>query len=254
MGIEYLDDDFLDDDYDVYDENLENDDEEDEDYDDELEEDEDYDDLEDLKNQSSKQSLYSELDEEIKNLFIGQTNPFTGKAIENLSDLKDLNKMKRSAERKAMLEGAGLDEDTLNSILEESPYIKEIKGFLEEKRAREASEAIEKEISKISEINPDIKKFEDLFMSENFPKMNELIMKGYAISDAYILCNIEALNKKAGEKEKNNVISKIRRNKEASPGSLTGGDAELEKSIDDMTDEEFEKMLAKAKRGELMRR
>ncbi len=253
MGEDYNKDDFIDDDY-GYDEYNDKPDEDEEDLGDD-----DYD-LEDLNDnldesfKDSDQNVYGEVDEEIKTLFSGEINPFTGKPIENFQDLKALNKMKKSAERQEMLDNAGLDEDTLNYILEESPYIKEVKSFLDEKRSKEASEAIEKEISKISEINPDIKSFEDLFMNDNFSKMNDLIMKGYAISDAYILCDYEALNKKAGEKERNSVISKIRQNKESSPGSLSSGYTSEGKSVDDMSDEEFEKMLAKAKRGELMRR
>lgn len=146
---------------------------------------------------------------------------YTGRSIEEV-------RQERIAEAQKIAEE--------NSLKEQLKYYKE----------KEVQERMNKDLADIQKLNPLIKTFDDL-PKEYF----DYVSKGIEGTKAYKLLEIDGIFQTATQNAEQKAVAKIQANAKASVGSASGGQTNEPVSYANMSDAEFEKLLAKVKRGEM---
>ena len=146
---------------------------------------------------------------------------YTGRSIEEI-------RQERIAEAQKIAEE--------NSLKEQLKYYKE----------KEVQERMNKDLADIQKLKPAIKTFNDL-PKEYF----DLVSKGVEGTRAYKLLEIEGIFQTATQVAEQKAVAKIQANAKASVGSASGGQTNEPVSYANMSDAEFDKLLAKVKRGEM---
>ena len=112
-------------------------------------------------------------------------------------------------------------------------------------KEKELKERMDRDLSEIQKLNPNIRSFDDL------PKdYFELVAKGIEGTRAYKLLHAEGLFQNATQVAEQQAIAKIQANAKASVGSAGSGEIKEKLNYDNMSDAEFEKLIEKVKRGE----
>lgn len=145
---------------------------------------------------------------------------YTGRSIEEV-------RQERIAEAQKIAEE--------NSLKEQLKYYKE----------KEVQDKMSKDLQEIQKLNPLIKGFNDLP-----EKYFEFVRKGVEGIDAYQLLAAKGFFQSATQVAEQKAVAKIQANAKASVGSASGGVSEPV-SYANMSDAEFDKLLAKVKRGEM---
>ena len=145
---------------------------------------------------------------------------YTGRSIEEV-------RQERIAEAQKIAEE--------NSLKEQLKYYKE----------KEVQERMNKDLADIQKLNPLIKTFDDL-PKEYF----DYVSKGIEGTKAYKLLEIDGIFQTATQNAEQKAVAKMQANAKASVGSASGGMSEPV-SYANMSDAEFDKLLAKVKRGEM---
>ena len=110
---------------------------------------------------------------------------------------------------------------------------------------KELKERMDRDLSEIQKLNPNIRSFDDL------PKdYFDLVAKGIEGTRAYKLLHAEGLFQNATQVAEQQAIAKIQANAKASAGSAGSGEVKEKLNYDNMSDAEFEKLIEKVKRGE----
>ena len=126
-------------------------------------------------------------------------------------------------------------------IAEENSLKEQLKYYQE----KEVKERMNRDLEDIQKLNPAIRTFDDL-PKEYF----DLVSKGIEGTRAYKLLEVEGMFQTATQQAEQKAVAKIQANAKASVGSASGGVSEPV-SYANMSDAEFEKLLAKVKRGEM---
>ena len=145
---------------------------------------------------------------------------YTGRSIEEV-------RQERIAEAQKLAEA--------NSLKEELKYYKE----------KELQDRMSKDLAEIQKLNPLIKSFNDLP-----EKYFNYVSKGVDGLDAYQLLAAKGFFQSATQVAEQKAVAKIQANAKASVGSASGGHNEPV-SYANMSEADFEKLLAKVKRGEM---
>jgi hypothetical protein len=122
----------------------------------------------------------------------------------------------------------------------------EMRDQLKYYKDKELKERMDRDLSEIQKLNPNIKSFDDL-PRDYF----ELVAKGIEGTRAYKLLHAEGLFQNANQVAEQKAIAKIQANSKASVGSAGSGEVKGKVNYDEMSDAEFEKLIEKVKRGEV---
>ena len=161
---------------------------------------------------------------------------FNGKTVDDQIDQANAHYTGRSIEevrQERIAEARKIAEE--NSLKEQLKYYKE----------KEVQERMNKDLADIQKLNPLIKTFDDL-PKEYF----DYVSKGIEGTKAYKLLEIDGIFQTATQNAEQKAVAKIQANAKASVGSASGGVSEPV-SYANMSDAEFDKLLAKVKRGEM---
>lgn len=171
----------------------------------------------DIAIDETRRNARAEMDREIANL--GLENPYTGKNVESLEDLKAYNESLLNDQREEIDErfrDSGLSEEDIDTLVSLHPDVraarqtkKEYEAIKEEIEKKKLGELFDSELGKITELDPDIKTAEDLFTHPKADEIKEYISKGYTIEDAYRKANREELEQKNYARIKQDVLNKI---------------------------------------------
>ena len=149
---------------------------------------------------------------------------------------------------KAHYTGRSIEEVRQERIAEAQKIAEEnnLKEQLKYYKEKEVQERMNKDLTDIQKLNPAIRTFNDL-PKEYF----DLVSKGVEGTRAYKLLEIEGIFQTATQVAEQKAVAKIQANAKASVGSASGGQTNEPVSYANMSDAEFEKLLAKVKRGEM---
>ena len=123
-----------------------------------------------------------------------------------------------------------------NQLREELKYYKQ----------KEVNERMNKDLAEIQKLNPNIKSFEDL-PEQYF----NLVKAGVNGTEAYMAIYSREFYEKAKQHEEQQAAAKAQANAKASVGSAGSGEVKEKVTYANMSDAEFEQLLAKVKRGEM---
>ena len=123
---------------------------------------------------------------------------------------------------------------------------KKMQEELEYYRQKSVQERMAADLKEIQKLDPNIKSWEDMPQ-----KYFENIKKGLDGPDAFMAMRNREYYEKFKKLEEQQNAAKIQANAKASVGSASGGQTNEPVSYANMSDAEFEKLLAKVKRGEM---
>lgn len=196
----------------------------------------------------AKDSVYAEV-------FKGQPNPYNGNAITSERDYLDY----QNSLRNEQLKNVGLDENWLNEQVNNHPAVKQAEQLLQEQNAQRGQQLLNDAIKTINQFDADIKTFEDLYKSDHFQEINQMVQRGYSLTDAYKLANIDKLTQKKTASAKQQALNSITSKSHMQPigGNGEGEDSYVPESVYELykemnpnaTDAEIRKHYAKITKG-----
>lgn len=165
---------------------------------------------------------------------LGQTNPYTGEPIRTEQDMRNFRAMQEADEQ-------GKDPET-------AVRIRSLEGELAEYRLREQETALRND--------PELGALFEEYYDDVADLVNYAAENGREVSleDALrhvMAYNMDAIRKSDAEKARQETIRQINANSAASPGSVSGAAVDGTVDYSRMSDEDFEKAIAAAKRGEM---
>ena len=158
--------------------------------------------LEDAKEEARKQER-ERFEEQIKQLFVGKTNPYTDKPIETLEDLAAFNEAERKARISRDLKAGNLTQEALDEAVKNSPIVKKAEQVLadaekakEETQSERFKQQAEQEIAQIAKLNPQIKTLNDIMAMPTGQQFAKYVRdNGLNFVDAYKLANQAEISK-----------------------------------------------------------
>lgn len=199
----------------------------------------------------AERKLQAKIDQWYTQVYAGQVNPYTNTPIRTEAEFRAYMEQHQKAQRAQQLQAVGIDEGIIQSLVNENPVVQQAKEIIGRTKEERGQAALQGELKRISELDPAVKSISDLAKMPTFQKFDALVHRGYGLADAFRIANFDVLAQKRAEAAQQAAIKKMQANQAASPGAL-GVDADVPaKSFADMTDNEFEKYIEMAKRGEL---
>ena len=136
--------------------------------------------------------------------YLGKINPYTNKAIRTKQDQQEY----LETYSKDTLKQNGLDENIIQQMIDNNPVIQEAKALKEQMQQERGQSQLQKELEKVSELNPEVKTIEDFAKLSNFEEMDNLIRnRGFSLSEAYIQANYKELAGKQAAIAKQQAIN-----------------------------------------------
>lgn len=190
----------------------------------------------------------------------GLTDPHTNQPLKSLEELKKWRETfarEKQREIQEKFEEAGLGRDEVDKLVNSHPDV--IKAR-EEKRRLEAAEQklneqrykgmVEESIKEIQEFDPTIKSVLDIANSEHGAEVEEMIKKGYKISDAWKIANLDKIKQRTATAAQLETSSKAR-SKEHLEKSEQKGKGGISIPSDELA--EFKKIMPKATKEQIQK-
>lgn len=165
-----------------------------------------------LKAEREADAKIKKMQEQFNNSFaddeyLGKINPYTNKAIRTKQDQQEY----LETYSKDTLKQNGLDENILQQMIDNNPVIQEAKALKEQMQQERGQSQLQKELEKVSELNPEVKTIEDFAKLSNFEEMDNLIRnRGFSLSEAYIQANYKELVGKQTAIAKQQAINAVK--------------------------------------------
>lgn len=162
-----------------------------------------------LKAEREADAKIKKMQEQFNNSFaddeyLGKINPYTNKAIRTKQDQQEY----LETYSKDTLKQNGLDENIIQQMIDNNPIIQEAKALKEQMQQERGQSQLQKELEKVSELNPEVKTIEDFAKLSNFEEMDNLIRnRGFSLSEAYIQANYKELAGKQAAIAKQQAIN-----------------------------------------------
>lgn len=158
--------------------------------------------------EAEKIARQAQIDEAYRTAYASKgVNKYIGRPIESEADFKEYQLAFQRENTEKRLSSGKLDIDTLNTIISESPVVKDL---VERNKALEAERAeigIKQVISEIHALDPDINSVDDLLNMPAAAEFNGLVEKGIPLKQAYLAVNHDKLTKRAVEAARQSVIN-----------------------------------------------
>lgn len=159
--------------------------------------------------EKAKADAKAEADRQIDEAFreSGLVNPYTKKPVQSKADYDEYKRMREAERKKQIASRAGMSEQELDELAETLPAVQEAKAaqakaekLERELREKQAREMLEDELRQISELDPAVKKIEDLEKLDCYEAIVEKVKRGYSLIDAYKIANLDRIRKGTEEK------------------------------------------------------
>ena len=165
-----------------------------------------------LKAEREADAKIKKMQEQFNNSFaddeyLGKINPYTNKAIRTKQDQQEY----LETYSKDTLKQNGLDENIIQQMIDNNPVIQEAKALKAQMQQERGQSQLQKELEKVSELNPEVKTIEDFAKLSNFEEMDNLIRnRGFSLSEAYIQANYKELVGKQTAIAKQQAINAVK--------------------------------------------
>lgn len=171
--------------------------------------------------EKTRQEARAEAEKEMDQLIAASrmVNPYTQEPIRSKADFISWQKTfeKENADLiKDRLQQAGIDESEVERLIENHPAVQEAKSSLEKLRAaKEKAETerikstVDQELAKIRQWDDSVKNLTDITKAENYQNIYEKVKRGYALSDAFYLANLDQMNQQTVSKAEQSVLNHV---------------------------------------------
>lgn len=146
----------------------------------------------------------------------GLVNPYTKTPITTKAEYEAYRERFEADRKQSFLEKTGMTQEEYKLFVDGLPEVKAAREAKEaaEKAARAAREhdaraKVEEQLREVQEMDPSIKSLQDLSKMETYPKLYEMVKKGYSIADAYKLANYDTLTTRAAAASRQAAVNAV---------------------------------------------
>ena len=146
----------------------------------------------------------------------GLVNPFTKAPITTRDEYTAYRQQYMEQQKQNMLQRTGMSQEEYKAFVDNLPEVRaarEAKAAADqaamEAREQQARSKVEAQLKEIQGMDPAIKTLQDLSKMETYPKLYDMVKRGYSIVDAYKLANYDALTNRAAEASRKAAVTAV---------------------------------------------
>lgn len=164
---------------------------------------------------------------------MGMVNPYTKQPIKTKADFDAFNAQRNAEQKKDFQKRTGMNDEQYAQFVAGLPEVRqaaEVKAQAQQAqqqiREQQARARLDEQVKAINKLDPSIKKLEDVFKTENYSKVYELVSKkGYSLEDAYKIANFDRLTRQTVSAAKQQAMNSAKGKSHMSPTATRGAGA-----------------------------
>lgn len=178
----------------------------------------------------AKEDAQKQVDEFFKNS--GLMNPYTGHPITTRAEYEAYRERFEADQKAKLMEKAGITQEEFQAFVQGLPEVRaarqakaEAEAAARQAREQEAKARVDEQLRQIQAIDPTVKELGDLAKLDTYPKLYDMVKRGYSILDAYRLANYETLTQRAAEASRKAAINSVQSKQHLKATESRGGGA-----------------------------
>ena len=138
----------------------------------------------------AKEDAQKQVDEFFKSS--GLVNPYTGQPITTRAEYEAYRERFEADQKAKLMEKAGITQEEFQAFVQGLPEVRaarqakaEAEAAARQAREQEAKARVDEQLRQIQAIDPTVKELGDLAKLDTYPKLYDMVKRGYSILDAY---------------------------------------------------------------------
>lgn len=178
----------------------------------------------------AKEDAQKQVDEFFKTS--GLMNPYTGQPITTRAEYEAYRERFEADQKAKLMEKAGITQEEFQAFVQGLPEVgaarqakAEAEAAARQAREQEAKARVDEQLRQIQAIDPTVKELGDLAKLDTYPKLYDMVKRGYSILDAYRLANYDTLTQRAAEASRKAAINSVQSKQHLKATESRGGGA-----------------------------
>lgn len=178
----------------------------------------------------AKEDAQKQVDEFFKTS--GLMNPYTGQPITTRAEYEAYRERFEADQKAKLMEKAGITQEEFQAFVQGLPEVRaarqakaEAEAAARQAREQEAKARVDEQLRQIQAIDPTVKELGDLAKLDTYPKLYDMVKRGYSILDAYRLANYDTLTQRAAEASRKAAITSVQSKQHLKATESRGGGA-----------------------------
>lgn len=178
----------------------------------------------------AKEDAQKQVDEFFKTS--GLMNPYTGQPITTRAEYEAYRERFEADQKAKLMEKAGITQEEFQAFVQGLPEVRaarqakaEAEAAARQAREQEAKARVDEQLRQIQAIDPTVKELGDLAKLDTYPKLYDMVKRGYSILDAYRLANYDTLTQRAAEVSRKAAINSVQSKQHLKATESRGGGA-----------------------------
>lgn len=178
----------------------------------------------------AKEDAQKQVDEFFKSS--GLVNPYTGQPITTRAEYEAYRERFEADQKAKLMEKAGITQEEFQAFVQGLPEVRaarqakaEAEAAARQAREQEAKARVDEQLRQIRAIDPTVKELGDLAKLDTYPKLYDMVKRGYSILDAYRLANYDTLTQRAAEASRKAAINSVQSKQHLKATESRGGGA-----------------------------
>ena len=157
----------------------------------------------------------------------GLVNPYTKQPITSKAEFDAYKQAFEQDQRAKLLKRSGMNEAQFDAFIQSIPEVRRAKEAETAANRARAEMKVEAQMAEIRKLNPNIQTVRDLAGMETYPKLYEMVQRGYDLADAYRLANFTELSKREAGAARQSAINAVKSKSHLAPVAERSGTAEI---------------------------
>ena len=178
----------------------------------------------------AKEDAQKQVDEFFKTS--GLMNPYTGQPITTRAEYEAYRERFEADQKAKLMEKTGITQEEFQAFVQGLPEVRaarqakaEAEAAARQAREQEAKARVDEQLRQIRAIDPTVKELGDLAKLDTYPKLYDMVKRGYSILDAYRLANYDTLTQRAAEASRKAAINSVQSKQHLKATESRGGGA-----------------------------
>lgn len=178
----------------------------------------------------AKEDAQKQVDEFFKTS--GLMNPYTGQPITTRAEYEAYRERFEADQKAKLMEKAGITQEEFQAFVQGLPEVRaarqakaEAEAAARQAREQEAKARVDEQLRQIRAIDPTVKELGDLAKLDTYPKLYDMVKRGYSILDAYRLANYDTLTQRDAEASRKAAINSVQSKQHLKATESRGGGA-----------------------------
>ena len=154
-------------------------------------------------------------------------NPYTKQPITSKAEFDAYKQAFEQDQRAKILKRSGMNEAQFDAFIQSIPEVRRAKEAETAANRARAEMKVEAQMAEIRKLNPNIQTVRDLAGMETYPKLYEMVQRGYDLADAYRLANFTELSKREAGAARQSAINAVKSKSHLAPVAERSGTAEI---------------------------